>query len=653
MKLHYLSTLCCIPAALLLHAQLHAQQSSWVSLGTADAGLGSVTAQRIYVTDVNNDQYPDIVVISGEANTGLKDNLKVYVNMRDTAMTAAGNARIFVDVTDVSGINAAPGTAPGNNDSRGTTIAALADVNNDGNVDIVRGNYYGTSLSTYTDYGDRCEVLLGNGTGKFTPVANNGLHELGLINPTGFSFLDYDKDGRLDLFIARWFRDYGQNQWSAGILMKGNGDGTFTDVSSQAGITQQEPMFGSCAVDWNNDGWPDIATAPYCRTGGQLWKNNGDGTFANVAASAGYNSQVLPGDGGQPLCMWSSVPEDFDNDGDMDFFFSLVHGGNDPGEGHSTIVINKGASDGYALAWALDRMTRNAPKSSHNGDYDGSWLDLENDGLADLVMTQGHYMPATDRLYVFRQQADHSFPDATGALGLVRAETNNVHQLEALDYDLDGDDDFVFCKNDHPRTLHLVRNEIGQSGNWTAVRLAAPAGVNRDCIGARIAVYAGDLVRMREVYAGRGNSAGQQPLALVFGLGSRNAIDSVCVRWPDAAGTVTTVRRPPVNRYLQITGSGLSVAQAAGNAAKTILKAYPNPCRNHILLQLQSHGDRVEPGQVSVYDLQGREMKDVRLHPAGPEIVYCDVQHLPPGMYMLRIVTRGGAALAQPFTKTE
>ncbi len=627
---------------------LSAQQADWVSLATSEVELNDVTAQRIYVSDVNNDHYPDVVVISGPAYIGTQDNLQVYLNI-PAASSSGSNGRMFANVTETSGINASPSASEGNSLSLGTTVAALADVNNDGNVDVVRGNYYGSSLSSYTDHGDRCEVLLGDGTGRFTLVPDNGLRELGLINPVGFSFLDYDKDGKLDLFIARWFHDYGQNQWSAGILMKGNGDGTFTNMSVSAGITQQEPMFGSCVVDWNNDGWPDIATAPYCRTNGQLWKNNGNGTFTNVATQTGYNARYMNGDNGQTLCMWGSMPEDFDNDGDMDFFFSLVHGGNDAGEGHSTIVTNGGGSADYRLDWALDRISRKPPMSSHNGDYDGSWLDIDNDGLVDLAMTQGHYQPATDRLYVFHQQPDHTFPDATGALGLVIPEARNVHQLEAVDYDLDGDDDILFCKNDHPRTLHLVRNDIGHTKSWTAVRLTAPSGVNRDCIGARIVVYAGSLVRTREVYAGRGNGAGQQPLALVFGLDDRTTIDSVRVHWPDAAATVTTVRNPPVNRYLEITGNGLTVPQTEQIQPEIRLKVYPNPADKFILVQLEGKKDD-KPSSVMVYDLTGRQIAGQE-YVSGDEVAYFSIDNIPAGCYLVRVTTQRGATLSKSFIK--
>ena len=147
--------------------------------------------------------------------------------------------------------------------------------------------------------------------------------------------------------------------------MKGNGDGSFDNVSLVSGIKDDvNPLYGANATDWNNDGWIDIATCPYCRSSGSLWKNNGNGKFTDVAPDVGYNTQVLNGEGWgdvamtypKALCTWAAQPQDFDNDGDIDFLYVLVHGGfvNDvygKPAGHSTIVVNKGKDSNYKLGW--------------------------------------------------------------------------------------------------------------------------------------------------------------------------------------------------------------------------------------------------------------------------------------------------------------
>ncbi len=621
---------------------LYGQASDWLSLETDNLGLGNATAFNLYVSDINNDHYPDIVAVYGGWGTATENPLRVYLNVRDTTPGSV-NGRMFIDVTASSGVNAQPGGGV----SRGTLAVALADVNNDGNVDLVRGNYY-HRLSSYTDLGDRCEVLLGDGRGGFILVPDNGLHELGLVNVMGFSFLDYDRDGNIDLFIAPWFKDYDKNLWDAGYLMKGNGDGTFRNVSVQAGITQQEPMYGSSVVDWNNDGWPDIATAPYCRTNGQLLKNNGDGTFTDVAGTIGYNARYMGGDNGQTMCMWGNAPEDYDNDGDMDFFFNLVHGGAGNNEGRSAIVVNGGASENYKLTPERSLTERKWLQSSHLGDYDASWLDVDNDGLMDLVMTQGYYDPPKDRLYVFRQGMDHHLTDITQELGLTGTAQRDVHRVEAVDYDLDGDDDILYCRNGAPRDIQMLENRIGQDNNWTAVQLRPPQGVNRSSIGARIYIWSGGVQRMREVYAGRGNGAGQQPFALLFGLGSHSRIDSVRVVWPDKAGSVTTVVDPPVNRYLEITGTGLSVAQTQMKEDAPLLQIYPNPAREYLLIGWG--GDPVA-GSFEVYDVHGRRVSEPGRYRLVSGTGYYSVKDLPPGHYILRGVTGKGQVFSRVFVK--
>src|SRR5690606_11401194 len=138
-------------------------------------------------------------------------------------------------------------------------------------------------------------------------------------------------------------------------------------------------------------------------------------------------------------------------------------------------------------------------------------------------------------------------------LGLTGTAQRDLHRVEVIDYDLDGDDDVLYCRAGVPRDMQVLRNDIGQDNNWTGVTLYAPSGVNGSSIGARVYVWSGGVQRMREVYAGRGNGGGQQPFSLLFGLGSSSRIDSMRVVWPDKQGSVTTIHNPPVNEYLGIT----------------------------------------------------------------------------------------------------
>jgi hypothetical protein len=629
-----------------------AQDPSWFKNATSTLGLNGVTAFRMHVIDVNNDNYPDFVVVR-DGNLATEDPLRIYLNVKDTSSSNVVD-RMFLDVTPNSGANS--GVDPADTGHQATTVA-FADINNDGNMDMVTGNYY-HRIENYTDVGDRCESYLGDGTGKFKIVPSNGLHDLGLINPSGMSFLDYDKDGKIDLFIAVWFKDDTQQIWDHGYLMKGNGDGTFANVSEASGIsTVLEPMYGCTAVDWNNDGWPDITTSPYCRDGGRLWKNNGDGTFSDVSLTVNYNCQFMYGDGGAPqdMCMWGNMPEDFDNDGDMDFYFSLVHGGNGPGEGHSTIVMNSGQSNNYHLDTSMSRITWDNPKASHRGDYDASWFDMDNDGLEDLVQTQGSYVVSpAPRLYLLKQKSNNRFDDVTQELGLLSTGTvtayKSTHAVEVLDLELDGDDDIIFTSLNAGNPVYFLRNDVGSHNNWVAIKLNAPAGVNKNSIGARIKIWFGNTCRTREVSAGKGNQSGQQPFILLFGLGSNSKIDSIKVEWPSNPTSVTTIKdfAIPINQMLIIDRYGISPPNDKIND----LLVYPNPAKDYVVLQTSSNSDQ-KIQNVELYDLLGNRVNNIIIYHSSSELAFCSIGGIAAGYYIVKISNDSGYSVKKSFLKIQ
>ena len=632
-----------------LFLRVNAQDSTWFTNITQMLGLNTASAFRMHVVDINNDDYPDFVVVkNGDWNE--REALMIYLNIKDTTSSNVAD-RMFLDITPNSNINS--NVNPLDTGHRTTTVA-FADINNDGYVDMVTGNYY-HRIENYTDIGDRCEAYLGDGTGKFTIVSNNGLHDLGLINSSGMSFLDFDRDGKIDLFIAVWFKDDTQNIWDHGYLLKGNGDGTFTDVSMTSGIGSiLEPMYGSTAVDWNNDGWVDITTSPYCRDGGRLWQNNKNGTFTDVSAATNYNARFMQGDNGQNLCMWGDMPEDFDNDGDMDFYFCLVHGGNDFNEGHSTIVMNSGDSGNYHLDWDLNKITWDAPKASHRGDYDASWFDMDNDGWMDLVQTQGSY-DAAARMYVLKQNDFHDFDDVTMEVGLLskagQSTYKNTHSIEVMDFDLDGDDDIILTSLNAGNPMLVLRNDIGNKNNWVNIKLIAPEGVNKNSIGARIKIWAGNLFRVREVSAGKGNQSGQQPFALLFGLGSNSEVDSIKVEWPSNSSVETTIKNTsiPINQTITIDKSGLFTGPVIDTIITETFLVYPNPARDQIILQTSNNPNHIIQ-YVEIYNLIGKKI-DVPVYESSSNLFVCSVSNLSPGYYIVKIKNDLGYSDTKGFLK--
>jgi len=615
--------------SLLLAHEANSQAPGWFTKVTADLGLQMTGIQLPSGVDINNDGYPDIVTLDVPPDATLytvRKPMKIYLNTQDPQHPAK---RKFVDITAQKNVNVVPPDT-GNH----ANCFTVADFNNDGNVDLVTGNFF-YKIENYTLPNDRAQVFLGDGTGNFTWVPDNGLPDLGLVNVRALSALDFDKDGNLDLFIAAWFKDYTHNVWDHGYLLKGNGDGTFTDVTMTSGIgSVLEPMYGSAAMDFDNDCYPDILTAPYCRTGGKVFKNDGSGHFNNVADLVGYD--LFRTGAGQAACTFSVIPEDVNNDGYMDAFLSVVHGGNGAGQFRSTIAINKGPEHNYSFDIREDLLPVSPPASPHRGDYDGAFLDFDNDGLKDLVMVQGTYLPATDRTYFWMQQGDHSFKEVTADLALLVPELKSTGAVDVLDFDLDGDDDLMIQTT--TGAMDIWQNNIGQNKHWIAVKLTAAPGyaINGNAIGARIYVYAGGGMQMRELMAGRGQHTGQQPFIMNFGLGNTTRVDSVMVRWPDRNCSISKIYNPPVNTIVNVNSFPVAVQETERPLLQ--VKVFPNPTSRYLVVQGNGLVSRVTDAFVT--DAVGKRMP---CRPAGSDSdkLLVDLADVPPGIYFINIACAG------------
>jgi enediyne biosynthesis protein E4 len=671
-------------ASIVAVSSARAQDTTWFRDITAKSGLEGAKGGQISALDVNADGYPDLLLQNLAYNRGMKT--RFLLNLQDPSSSDPKD-RIFVDRTDSMGVYANPQAGV---TGRIADVWAMADVNGDGHPDIVTGLFYYT-VATFQDSGDRAEVLLNDGTGRFRLVANNGLHELGKFPSTGFCFLDYDLDGKLDVYITVFSADHQNNEWIPGFLMKGNGDGTFRDVTAESGIDQvAEPNYGATVTDWNNDGWPDILTCPYCRTNGTLWRNNGDGTFTDATDIANYTSKngmtgnVDPGIGARELCQWEALPADYDNDGDMDVAQMLVHGGLGATEGRSPLSINSGAAGGYRLEWDMkkfdrplisqiktwrDTLTSSSGADSivtyrtplgtgHLGDQAGSWLDFDNDMLQDIIISTTGYDPAQDRAYMNRQNADHSFTDIAKVTGLSKW-LRPAHSNRPFDFDLDGDDDLavIFAPlaqyvppEDRARAnqVLMVRNDAGNRNNHVTVKLTAPAQSNRNAIGARIYVYAGGVRQMREIQSGVGRWGMMQPFELNFGLAQSTSIDSIVVRWPMRGLPTSSVVNPPINQVVEIDGTSIVTGVDGETGPALTLGLAPNPTSDWMTARLPA---ALRSGAaLEVYDAMGVLRSTTPL--AGAEYVRVPVESLPTGYYVVRVVAGGETRATASFIRS-
>jgi hypothetical protein len=481
-------------------------------------GLSGLNGFHVSSADVNSDGYPDLLVAAA-GDTG--------ASFTDYRLLLNRNGKSFEDFTAKSGIRA---SRRGTSDRR-SSLGVFADVDNDGDLDFFSG-IYGHRMASYQDNGDRNDLLLNDGLGHFTLAQNSTFHLEKVWNTSSATFLDYDNDGNLDLFVGNWY-DETHTKGMGDQLYRGSGNGAFTNVTQTMGLTTPgaRPHYGVSASDINNDGRVDLVASTYCYEPSKHWENRGT-SFAAVESTSHLGAQLGPDYG---TCSWGEVPMDFDNDGDVDFFQILVHGSD--GGPRTGLLVNNGQNVFSARPFGAS-IRPSDTSQDHDGDHHIAWTDIDNDGLIDIVMTESAY--GTNLVYVFAQRADHSFAEVTATSGLanVGTSTKQPHNVIPFDYDRDGDEDLLVGFN-AGAPIELWRNDVGnKTNNWIGVKLTGlggPAGSNRSGLGAKVTVTAGTQKYTREVGYSHGNFAPQHPNELVIGTGSARA-SKVRVEWKNSTG---------------------------------------------------------------------------------------------------------------------
>jgi enediyne biosynthesis protein E4 len=493
--------------------------------------------------DYDNDGWMDIFLLSGSQLSGPPPGAtnRLYQNNRNGT---------FTDVTEKSGLHDV-GWASG---------VCVGDYNNDGFEDL------------FCTYFGQNKLYRNNGNGTFTDVTK----EAGLLNDkprwgAGCTFVDYNRDGHLDLFVSNYLQfDFqrapkpGANSncnWKGipvecgprGLppgyhsLYRNNGDGTFTDVSGPAGISQLRESYGMTAVsaDFNEDGWPDIYVA--CdSTPSLMLINSGKGTLSEEGVLRGV---ALSDDGMEQAGMGIGVG-DYDLDGHLDIFKTHFS------EDTNGLYHNDGTGN-------FEDVTR-AAKVGVETRYicwGAGIVDLDNDGWPDLFFTTGNVYPQLEKSLpqypskspriVFRNLGNGTFEELIDEAGPGITAPHCSRGCAFGDFDNDGDIDILIVNLNEPPSL--LRNDVHGDNHWLKVRLIGTKS-NRSAIGARAVAHYGGKKQAQTVMSQSSFYSANDP-RIHFGLGPATSAD-LEIHWP--SGLLQKLTNVAANQLIVITeGRGI------------------------------------------------------------------------------------------------
>lgn len=501
----------------------------------------------IGLLDFDGDGYLDVYLVNG-------NHLTRHVSSEITNRLYRNNGDwTFSDVTPAAGVGD-PGFGQG---------CCAADYDNDGDVDLYVSNFGPNVL--YRNDGD----------GTFTDVTKTA----GVTDPLWgqtCSFLDYDGDGWLDLYVQNYLtysmdrnveayiyvgdeklRDYPSPAGYSGApdhLYRNDGDGTFTDVTEQAGLLRPDGKgMGLACLDFDDDGHVDILVTND-GTENFLFRGRGDGTFEEVGLSAGIAYDGV----GIPESSMGVDVGDYDADGRLDLIIPCTR--------RQVYTLYRNRGDYFSDASMAARLAQST--SSRTG-FNANFLDYDDDGDLDLFFTTGgvraNQLVGKDASYIERygipdlllsNTGDGSYTDVSAVAGDHFARALIGRGSATGDLDNDGDVDLVI--SNLAGEVVVLRNET-RGGNWLLVELRPRKG-NRDAIGADLRLTVGGTVR-RHVVHGAVTYLSQIDRRPRFGLGGATEVERLEVRWP--SGTVQTFQDLAVNRILRIT-EGEDAPGAAG-----------------------------------------------------------------------------------------
>ncbi len=433
---------------------------------------------------------------------------------------------------------------------------AVGDYDNDGFPDLFVLGY------------GRCILYHNNGNGTFTDVTAHAGVANGGLWASSAAWFDYDNDGRLDLVIANYLDWSPQNNYYCGSrgagmrsychpndyhgqppsLYHNNGDGMFTDVSRRSGLAAKPSSgLGIVTFDYDGDGWQDIFIANDAQPN-SLFHNNRDGTFTEV----GYEAGVAVSEDGVTESGMGTDAADASGNGRMDLMVTHL----------DQQVARFYRNEGHGIFEDATFSSKLSYSTFHASEFGAKFLDYDNDGRRDIFMAGGHVLDNIERYHpgvrfaepklMFHNEGSGLFTDVSNQLG-PDFRTPSVGRGAAIgDFDNDGDLDILVSNNGG--APQLLRNDGGNANHWLEILLIGTRS-NRDGVGARVRLSAGDLTLSDQRKGGMSYQSAQDP-RLHFGLDGRTRIDVLEIRWP--SGTVTRLTGLPCDQIIAIKeGAGI------------------------------------------------------------------------------------------------
>nr|WP_158788719.1 CRTAC1 family protein [Granulicella sp. L46] len=480
--------------------------------------------------DYDNDGWLDIYLVNGSTYDALSG--------KSTAPKAAlfhnNHDGTFTNVAEKAGVT---------NDRWGTGVA-IADFDNDGWPDIYVSNfgknrlYHNNHDGTFTDVADKAGVTLGNWS-------------------SGATWGDYDGDGRLDLFVPGYLHydlanppapgtkavNFSQCQFRGVNVMCGprglkgepdhlfhnNGDGTFTDVSEKAGVSDKNGYYGmsSVFIDVNNDGKPDLLVTNDS-TPNYLYINKGDGTFDDDSYASGYALN----ENGRETASMGLATGDYRNNGLIDVYNTVFS------DDYNPLYRNDGGANFTDISYQIGIAEPTIPFLG----WGAAFFDYDNDGWKDIIVANGHVYPAVDQMpwgtswaqrpLLFRNVNGTKFDLMPAVEGTALAKTYVGRGLAVGDLFNDGKLDVVINALDGVPAL--LRNVSPDKNHWIEFKLTGGPKSPRDAVGATVYLTANKIKQRGDVVSGGSYESTNDP-RVHFGLGDATVIDAVEVHWPSGA----------------------------------------------------------------------------------------------------------------------